>query len=191
LFGVPASFVDKFELLYLDAVVYVTDFREFFANCQEDRRLFINLSFGAMLMHFALLATGFGLRFLSPVGLFCGLVSIVSGVVLYSQHQGISQGTASDGYAYLTERRHDVYGFQYLALLFSLPKAMFLWSIALFAPQVLFILYSSIGTIGFSVLAFLSVWFALVFQYKLVPASLHWLPSRNTSEDDHELTSVV
>jgi hypothetical protein len=94
-------------------------------------------------------------------------------------------------YAYLTERRHDTYGFQYLALLFSLPKAMFFWSIALFVPQVLFILYSSIGTIGLSVFALLSAWFALVLQYKLVPASFHWLPSRNTSEDDHELASVV
>ena len=49
LFGVPASFVDKFERLYLDTMVYTKDFREFFANCQEDRRLFINLSFGAIL----------------------------------------------------------------------------------------------------------------------------------------------
>jgi hypothetical protein len=49
LFGVPASFVDKFERLYLDTMVYTKDFREFFKNCQEDRRLFINLSFGATL----------------------------------------------------------------------------------------------------------------------------------------------
>ena len=49
LFGVPASFVSKFERLYLDTMVYTKDFREFFANCQEDRRLFINLSFGAIL----------------------------------------------------------------------------------------------------------------------------------------------
>lgn len=49
LFGVPASFVDRFERLYLDTMVYTKDFREFFENCQEDRRLFINLSFGATL----------------------------------------------------------------------------------------------------------------------------------------------
>lgn len=49
LFGVPASFVDRFERLYLDTMVYTTDFREFFGTCQEDRRLFINLSFGAIL----------------------------------------------------------------------------------------------------------------------------------------------
>jgi hypothetical protein len=191
LFGVPASFVDKFERLYLDTMVYTKDFREFFASCQEDRRLFINLSFGSVLMHFVLLSTGAGLGFLSPLGLFCGLVSIVSGVVLYSQHQETSQGSAGEGYSYLSERRHDIYGFQYLALLFSLPKAMFFWSVALFAPQVLFILYMSIGTIGCSALVLLSAWFAVVFQYKLVPASFHWLPSRNTSEDTDELASIV
>jgi hypothetical protein len=49
LFGVPASFVDGFDRLYLDTMVYTKDFRDFFAACQEDRRLFINLSFGAML----------------------------------------------------------------------------------------------------------------------------------------------
>ena len=49
LFGVPASFVDRFERLYLDTIVYTKDFQEFFANCQEDRRMIINLSFGAML----------------------------------------------------------------------------------------------------------------------------------------------
>jgi len=161
-------------------------------------------------MHFVLLATGAGLRFLSPLGLFCGLVSIVSGVVLHSQHQGISQGSAGEGvrklvsfvtqfhltslspqYTYLTERRHDIYGFQFLALLFSLPKAMFFWSVVLFAPQVLFILYASIGTIGLSALVFFSAWFAVVFQYKLAPASFHWFPSRSTSEGSHELASIV
>jgi len=191
LFGVPASFVDKFERLYLDTMVYTKDFREFFANCQEDRRLFINLSFGSILMHFVLLATGAGLKFLSPLGLFCGLASTVSGVVLYSQHQAISEGSAGEGFSYLSDRRHDTYGFQYLALLFSLPKAMFFWSVALFVPQVLFILYMSIGTIGCFALVVLSAWFAVVFQYKLVPASFHWLPSRNVSGDNDELASMV
>jgi hypothetical protein len=161
-------------------------------------------------MHFVLLATGAGLRFISPLGLLCGLVSIVSGIVLYSQHQDISQGSAGEGvrksifysptsselslspqYTYLSERRHDIYGFQYLALLFSLPKATFLWSVALFAPQVLFILYTSIGVNGLSVLVFFSTWFAVVFQYKLVPASFRWFPSKNTPEDSHGLASVV
>jgi len=191
LFGVPASFVDKFERLFLDTMVYTKDIRDFFAACQEDRRLFINLSFGTMLMHFVLLATGVGLRFLSPLGLLCGFISIVSGVVLYSQHQGISQGSADEGYTYLNERRHSVYGFQYLAFLFSLPKAMFLWSIALFAPQVFFILYTSIGLIGFSALIFFSAWFALVFLFKLAPISFRWIPSGNTSKDTHELATVV
>jgi len=191
LFGVPASFVDKLERLFLDTMVYTKDFREFFSNCQEDRRLFINLSFGAMLMHFVFAATGVGLRFLSPFGLFCDSVSIVSGVVLYSQHQEISQGSAGEGYSYLSERRHGTYGFQYLALLFSLPKAMFFWSIALFVPQVLFILYASMGMIGCSALVFFAVWFAIVFQYKLVPASFHWFPSRNTSRANDELVSMV
>lgn len=190
LFGVPASFVDRFERLFLDGMVYTKDFREFFENCQEERRLFVNLSFGAMLMHFLLNVTGVGLKFLSPFGLACGLLSTMSGVVLYSQHQGISRGTAGEGYAYLSERRHDTYGFQYLALLFSLPKAMFYWSIALFVPQVFFILHGSIGTIGVSALVFFSVWSALVFQYKLVPESFRWLPSRK-STGDHELESVV
>jgi len=190
LFGVPASFVDGFDRLYLDTMVYTKDFRDFFAACQEDRRLFINLSFGAMLMHFVLLATGVGLRSLSPLGLLCGLISVLSGVIMYSQHQGISQGSAGDGYAYLTERRHDTYGFQYLALLFSLPKAMFLWSIALLVPQVSYILFLSMGIISFSALVFFSAWFALVFQYKLVPDSFRWFSPRNTSEDNQELASV-
>jgi hypothetical protein len=142
-------------------------------------------------MHFVLLVTSAGSRFLSPLGLFCSLVSIVSGVVLHSQHQRISQGSAGEGYTYLTERRHDIYGFQFLALLFSLPKAMFFWSVTLFAPQVLFILYASIGTIGLSVLVFFSAWFAVVFQYKLAPASFHWFPSRSTSEGNYELASIV
>jgi len=142
-------------------------------------------------MHFVLLATGVGSRFLSPLGLFCSLASIVSGVVLYSQHQEVSQGCAGEGYTYLTERRHEVYGFQYLALIFSLPKAMFFWSIALFVPQVFFILYASIGIIGVSALVFISSWFALVLQYKLVPAPFRWSPPKSTSEDSHELASIV
>ena len=94
-------------------------------------------------------------------------------------------------YNYLSERRHDTYGFQYLALLFSLPKAMFLWSIALSVPQLLLVLHGSIGIIGLSAIAFFSIWFAVVFQYKLAPTSFRCLPSRNTSEGSHELASVV
>jgi hypothetical protein len=191
LFGVPASFVDRFERLFLDGMVYTKDFREFFESCQEERRLFVNLSFGSTVMHFLLIVSDVGLKCLSPLGLLSGLTSTMSGVVLYSQHQGISRGTAGEGYAYLSERRHDTYGFQYLALLFSLPKAMFYWSIALFVPQVFSILYVSIGTIGVSALIFFSAWSALVFQYKLVPKSFYWLPSRKSSEGNHELESVV
>lgn len=40
-------------------------------------------------------------------------------------------------------------------------------------------------------LVFFSAWFALVFQYKLVPAPFHWLPSRNTSEGETELDGVA
>ena len=48
-------------------------------------------------VHSVLFATGAGLRILPALGLFCGFVSIVSGVVLYSQHQETSQGSASEG----------------------------------------------------------------------------------------------
>jgi len=191
LFGVPASFVDKFERLYLDTMVYTNDFREFFTNCQEERRMFINLSFGGMVLHFVLLETGAGLRFLSPLGLFCGLASTVSGVALYSRHQDLAKGSAGEGYTYLSERRHETHGFQNLALLFSLPKAMFLWSVALAVPQVLSILYASIGMIGLSALLLFPVWSALVFLYTLVPASSRWLPSRNASGGNQELESLV
>jgi hypothetical protein len=68
---------------------------------------------------------------------------------------------------------------------------MFFWSVALFIPQVLFMLYASIGTVGCSALVLLSAWFALVFQYKLVPASFRWLPSRNKSRDDNEPANLV
>jgi hypothetical protein len=191
LFGVPASFVDKFEGLYLDTMVYTKNFREFFASCQEDRRLFINLSFCAMLIHFLLIATGAGSRFFSPPGLLCGLGGVISGIALYSQHQDFPQASAGDGYAYLSERRHDTYGFQYLALLFSLPKALFFWSIALSIPPLFIVLHGVIGVIGLSVLAFFSAWFAVVFQYKLAPTSFRLFPCRNTSEGNHELASIV
>ena len=68
---------------------------------------------------------------------------------------------------------------------------MFFWSIALFVPQVFFILYASMGIIGVSALVFLSSWFALVLQYKLVPAPFRWSPPKTASEDSHELASIV
>ena len=59
-------------------------------------------------MHFVLLVTDAGLKFLSPLGLFCGLASIVSGVTLYTQHQEISQGSAGEGVRKLSasDQRH-------------------------------------------------------------------------------------
>lgn len=49
LFGVPASFTDGLDRVFHDSMVYTSDFQEFFANCQEDRRMFVNLSSCAML----------------------------------------------------------------------------------------------------------------------------------------------
>jgi hypothetical protein len=142
-------------------------------------------------MHAGSLATGLGLSFLSPFGLLCAIASIVSGVYFYSSHQELLTSSANDGYTYLNERRHDEYGFQCLALRFSLPKALSLWSIALLVPHVLFIVYASIGTTGFCALVFFLAWATLVFRYKLVPSSFNWLHSRKTSEDKVEFDSPV
>ena len=159
-------------------------------------------------MHAGSLATGLGLSFLSPFGLLCAIASIISGVYFHSSHREFLTSSANEGvrrspyyqnhlnsspfqYSYLTERRHDEYGFQYLALLFSLPKALSLWSIALLVPHVLFIVYSSIGTTGFCALALFLAWSTFVFRYKLVPSSFHWLPSRKTSEGTIELDGHV
>ena len=49
LFGVPASFVDRLERLVVNDMVYDKQFQEFCANCQEDTRMFINISLGALL----------------------------------------------------------------------------------------------------------------------------------------------
>ena len=68
---------------------------------------------------------------------------------------------------------------------------MFLWSVALAVPQVLSILYASIGMIGLSALLFFPVWSALVFLYTLVPVSFRRLPSRNASGSNQELESLV
>ena len=48
-------------------------------------------------IHFLLVATGAGSRFLSPPGLLCGLGGVVSGVALYSRHRDFPQASAGDG----------------------------------------------------------------------------------------------
>lgn len=68
---------------------------------------------------------------------------------------------------------------------------MFFWSIALCVPQLFIVLHGVIGMTGLSALAFFSVWFAVIFQYKLAPTSFRLFPRRNTSEGNHELTSMV
>lgn len=68
---------------------------------------------------------------------------------------------------------------------------MFFWSIALAVPQLFIILHGIIGMIGLSALALFSAWLAVIFQYKLAPASFRLFPCRNTSEGNHELASIV
>jgi len=72
---------------------------------------------------------------------------------------------------------------------------MFFWSIALSVPQLFIVLHGAIGLIGLSALAFFSTWLAVVFQYKLAPASFRMFPCmfsrRNTLDGDRELASIV
>jgi uncharacterized membrane protein YqjE len=73
-------------------------------------------------------------------------MSILAGMHLLVQHQELADSSASLAVQYLQANRSNTFGFQHMALIFSLPKALCLWSLGFFVAHWIFIAARMVST---------------------------------------------
>jgi hypothetical protein len=189
LFGLPANCVDKFESLWIDDMVYVEQWRDFMTSCQEDRKLVVSWALGARIINLLTLAFSMGSRSLAFASVFFSYGSIVSGLALFIRQQPLAKATASEAAVYLQNTNHKKYGFQFVSILYSLPKAFLIWSLALYIPQAPIMAFHALGLLTTTALSMVlsGVFFALL----LVLYSIRVLrSSRKQSDEECSMVEV-
>jgi hypothetical protein len=91
--------------------------------------------------------------------LICSM-SILAGMHLLVRHQELADSSASLAVQYLQANRSNTFGFQHMALIFSLPKALCLWSLGFFVAHWIFIAARMISTV--TAIAYVVLLFVLV-----------------------------
>jgi hypothetical protein len=179
--------VDKFESLWIDDMVYVEQWRDFMTSCQEDRKLFVSWAFAAMIVNLLTLAFSIGSRSLAFGSVFFAYGSIVSGLALFIRQQHLAKATASEAAVYIQHINHQKYGFQFVSLLYSLPKAFLLWSLALYIPQAPIMAFQALGLLT---TAALTVVLSVVLLTLLIVLCPIGVPRSSRKQSDEECSMV-
>jgi hypothetical protein len=186
LFGFPANCVGKFDSLYVDGTVYVEEWRKFMNSCQDDRKLYISWAFAMMIINMITLACSIGSRSLAFSSTSFSYASIVTGLALFIKQHHLTNATAAEAAAYLENLKHEKYGFQFVSILYSLPKAFLIWSLALYIPQGPIVAIQALGLLTTAVVVLVFFVVSLTFRFVLFPVSIprpFW-SSRRPREDN-------
>jgi hypothetical protein len=104
------------------------------------------------------------------------MASIVSGIILSIRHENLREAGSAEGVSYLLGVQSRTRGFYPIALAFSLPRAMCIWSGISFLCQVLFIVFDVLGApSALFAVSFLAL-FILCITYTLRPTSANAWP---------------
>jgi len=186
LFGFPANCVGKFDSLWVDGTVYVEEWRKFMNACQEDRKLYISWAFAMMIINMITLAFSIGSRSLAFSSTCCSYASIVSGLALFIKQQHLAHATAAEAATYLESTKHEKYGFQFISILYSLPKAFLVWSLALYIPQGPIMAVQALGLLTTAVAILLILSVSLAFRLVISPIIIprpFWSSRRQRKDD--------
>jgi len=138
-FGVPEFYASLFDKIFVDELVYEDQWRIFMSTCQNDWKL-------TMSWAFPLLMSSIMMSFIPKTSIVLTLgtvltcsMSILAGMLLLIRHSELVDSSATVAAQYLHGTRSAKYGFQHVALIYSLPKALCLWSIVLFVSHWIFV----------------------------------------------------
>ncbi|KAF8884900.1 hypothetical protein CPB84DRAFT_1788808 [Gymnopilus junonius] len=133
-FGSSDSYLKCLDDLFVDQFVYGSDWDNFMTQCVKGWQQCTIASMGLLLLHIFcfFLPVSSVLAFISAS--LCS-ISFLASILLIHRHEGISTSGADRAFDYLYTVSSPRFKFQGVALAFSLPKAVFLWSILVFFSQ--------------------------------------------------------
>ncbi|TDL18711.1 hypothetical protein BD410DRAFT_806272 [Rickenella mellea] len=134
-FGEPQTFLTSLDELWTDKVVNAEAWIKFMAVCQREWRDATLWTIGLTIAHAILVVSSIGMRSVSVAGMIASAAGLVASISLTTSHRDFESGNSDAFHDYLSRFDDVKFGLQPLAVLFSLPKAMLMWSCALFALQ--------------------------------------------------------
>jgi len=139
LFAIPGSYLSKLDNVYVDDLVYADQWRDFMRACRDDWKSSLSWAFPILISNvLLLLAPKTSPAMTIATVILCGM-SILSGMLLLTRHEGLGDASTSVALDYLRTIRSMTFGFHRASLAYSLPKAMSLWSTILFLFHCIFI----------------------------------------------------
>ncbi|KAF8155638.1 hypothetical protein B0H34DRAFT_504436 [Crassisporium funariophilum] len=166
------AYLKRLDELYIDHYVYGTDWDSFMTSCVKGWLRTCCGSAGLLLLHV--------FCFFLPVqpvvayissALAC--MSLLTGALLIHRHEELEKAGATPAHEYLKAVCSDRFNFQGVALAYSLPKALFLWSLVAFLSQgAVLVCYLSCSTLAISAI----ILFLVAFQRATSTTSLDFSP---------------
>ncbi|KAF8273489.1 hypothetical protein EI94DRAFT_1716017 [Lactarius quietus] len=134
LFGLPNEHQAKFESLWVDQLAYTSPWRKHVSGTVEELNLIMSW-FLALLISNTLMIQVSSIPALIHSSLLLCIFGLIMTSVLLREQRGLVGTNAATAAVYLDDRNTKSCGFQPIAIVHSLPKALFVWALLLFAIQ--------------------------------------------------------
>jgi len=148
-FGRPQLHQERLRKNLVDE--YLVDSRDFSAlisACLTEWRSSLSWTFSLLISNILLASLPSASTYISAASLITSGMSVVSGVALCARHDSLEKTTGCDAaWNYMHMIKSAEYGFQPAALVYSLPRALCLWSLVFLTAQVIFLTWSLINPI--------------------------------------------
>jgi len=144
LWHMPRLYEERLDDVFANDQVYVHLWHDFMIFCMEDWKSSLVWTFPTLISS-SLFFIADGCALLTLPGVLTSYISVISCIVLICTHQTLAKGTASTAARFLKDAQSPTSGMLPLAIVYSLPKALSVWSIVCFGGQILFMFYRYLG----------------------------------------------
>ncbi|KAK7435505.1 hypothetical protein VKT23_019627 [Stygiomarasmius scandens] len=127
-FKTSDRYLAKLNDIFVDHLVYETEWKQFIASCLRDWKQVSFAAFSTLLLHLFLIF----LESSRPLAITSAALlsaSFLSSTLLSHRYDRFSNVEASEAYDHLEAIHSEHFGFEFIAFLYSLPKAFQLWGL--------------------------------------------------------------
>jgi hypothetical protein len=143
LFGLPDEHQARFEGLWVDQLAYTSPWRKHVSGTVDELNQMTSWFFGLLISNTLMIPVS-SLPALTHSSLLLCVFGIFMSSVLLREQRRLVDTSASAAAVYLDDRNTTSCGFQPIAIVHSLPKALFVWASLLFAVQGFWITFAAL-----------------------------------------------
>ncbi|KAH7886954.1 hypothetical protein F5I97DRAFT_1829450 [Phlebopus sp. FC_14] len=165
LWGIPQGYCSQMEEVFLNEQVYVDHWTTFMSNCLREWTTSISWTFLVLIVS-VLLSSGGSLITATP-SILCCSAGIASASCLDLKLRPLKDASASSAARYLRTAKSPTLGFLPFAVVFSLPKASYMWGVAFLLAQIIHLTSQRLGKLS-SLLAASSLALLVLFIFCVI-----------------------